>query len=448
MAVIDLNPERLNQKILSRALPVVQHILPARMIEGFAHACGHEWRERCLGPALTLVACVYKQLHGASARSVEDWLASLGDEACGAVRDGHGFCAARARLPLAVFQMACRHLAGKAIQCGGEMLGALRVLIVDGTTLRMPRTKKNSRRFGHSRSGPGGRTKSRLPLARMVALCCMGTGAVLDLAMGPFRQSEAQLLRILLERLGSGALIVADRGFCSFLFLWLAQTRGVHVLTRLHQTRKDSPVKRLAENDEIHEWSRPKKGWVRWADCVGLAPRTIQVRVITARVKRKGYREATLKICTTLLDAERYPAEPLIALYLKRWNIELDFRAMKSAGEMARLTGKTPEIVEKEVHSIVLAHNTVRATMAQSGKKTRRLSAERTRQLLLETCAQMSRAPIIQLPGLYRRLLEQVGATMTKHQTRPPEPRQIVELNRSFPAMHLTRAQWRRKYAG
>ncbi|WP_422450134.1 MULTISPECIES: hypothetical protein [unclassified Endozoicomonas] len=40
-------------------------------------------------------------------------------------------------------------------------------------------------------------------------------------------------------------------------------------------------------------------------------------------------------IITTLLDAEEYPRTEIIALYLKRWHVEIDFDVIKTTMKTA-----------------------------------------------------------------------------------------------------------------
>ena len=443
MNIIDESAADLNKKILSRALPVVQHFISKAFLEELCRECGHRWRERFWGPALTMLACIYKQLANASARQVEDWTASLGDLSGSGPRDGHDFCSARGRLPLAVFVRTLWRLGAMASNAGAWVMRGQRVLLVDGTTLRTPRTRENVAALGRSRNG---KKKSRLPLARMVALICAGSAAVMDVALGGYHHSEMWLFRELMERLEAGALLVVDSGFSSFMVLWLAQERQCDVLARHHQTRRGKLLKTLGEGDELHEWKRPKKPRVSWKDLLSHTPKVMVVRVISATVKRKGYRDLQLKLCTTLLDAEKYPARELVVMYMQRWNVELDFRTLKCEYKLERLTGKTPQIVMKEICSTLIAYNAVQASMALSGKVVRKLSHTRARELLKDSCAQMSRAPVVLLPWLFRNLLELIGGLELNYQERPPEPRAIVEPRSEFPGLRFSRRTWLERY--
>jgi hypothetical protein len=318
-----------------------------------------------------------------------------------------------------------------------------RVLLVDGTTMRTPRTLENVAAFGHSRNG---KNKSHLPLIRMVGLLCAGTSALVDLALGGYACSEMLLFRGLLERLEGQTLLVADSGFASFMVLWLARERNCDVLACHHQTRRGKRVKTLGPGDELHEWKRPKKPRVSWQDLLPQTPKVMLVRVIYMTVQRNGYRDLELKLCTTLLDAQAYPARDLVMLYMQRWNVELDFRTLKCEYGLERLTGKTPQTVLKEVCSALCAYNAVATAMAQSEKPVRTLSHTRAKALFNNICAQMSRAPVLLLPLMYRNLLKLIGETELTYQDRPPQPRAVLETRSDYDPLTISRRKWLEKY--
>jgi hypothetical protein len=80
----------------------------------------------------------------------------------------------------------------------------------------------------------------------------------------------------------------------------------------------------------------------------------------------KGFRTRTMWIVTTLLDAELYPAGTIADLYLRRWQMELSFRDLKTTLGMESLRCRTPEMIEKEILTFLIAHNFLRALMAEA----------------------------------------------------------------------------------
>ena len=133
---------------------------------------------------------------------------------------------------------------------------------------------------------------------------------------------------------------------------------------------------------------------------------------------------------TTLLDAEQTTREDLAALYLARWNNELDFRSIKSTLQMHDLRCKTPEMIRKEVWTHVLAYNLIRTIMAQAAIKHRL----EPRSISFKGTVQALEAlqPIIAIQGrhnarfrchIYQQLLDVVAAHQVANRPNRFEPR-------------------------
>jgi len=82
--------------------------------------------------------------------------------------------------------------------------------------------------------------------------------------------------------------------------------------------------------------------------------------------KVREFKAAGKIMVTTFLDAKAAPKNELKALYRRRWNVELDFRNIKTTLGMERLRCKTPEMVIKELWVYLLAYNLIRLLMAQA----------------------------------------------------------------------------------
>src|SRR3990172_3353432 len=92
------------------------------------------------------------------------------------------------------------------------------VKLVDGSGISMPDTPQNQACYPQPSSQAEG---VDFPLARIVAVICLSTGAVMDAAMGPFSgkgNSELGLLRSLGAAFSAGDVMLADALYCnSFL---------------------------------------------------------------------------------------------------------------------------------------------------------------------------------------------------------------------------------------
>ena len=90
-----------------------------------------------------------------------------------------------------------------------------------------------------------------------------------------------------------------------------------------------------------------------------------------------------LYLFTTLEE----PAEELVALYGRRWHIELDIRSLKQTLGMHSLRSKTPEMMEKELLLGIAGYNLVRAVQMaaarQANLEPRQLSFSRVQAVIM-----------------------------------------------------------------
>jgi hypothetical protein len=300
-----------------------------------------------------------------------------------------GYCKARKRLPEALFSRLCLGR-GKALAAQGSQ-GSLwlgrRVKVVDGSSASMPDTPANQARYPQ----PDGQAPGcGFPVVAFVAVFCLATGALLDLALGPWFLHDLSLFYFVRKSLACGDILLADRAFCSYAELALLQQRGVDCLMRLHQRRR-TDFRRgrvLGVQDHLVCWERPpqRPRGLREEDYRRL-PESLIVRELRYRVAVPGFRTQQITLATTLLDAQTYPLEALAELYFRRWDAELDFRHIKTTMQMDVLRCKTPAMVRKEIWTHLLAYNLIRTVMHQAARgdstRARRLSFKGTIQHVL-----------------------------------------------------------------
>src|SRR4029079_4890307 len=121
--------------------------------------------------------------------------------------------------------------------------------------------------------------------------------------------------------------------------------------------------------DQVVVWSKPKQkpSWMEAQEYAAL-PGEITVRELRYRVEVPGYRVRQVTLVTTLLDAAAYPASELAELYHRRWQVELNFRHIKTSMKMDVLRCETVAGVLKELAVFCLAYNLVRSVMGESAR--------------------------------------------------------------------------------
>jgi hypothetical protein len=98
-------------------------------------------------------------------------------------------------------------------------------------------------------------------------------------------------------------------------------------------------------------------------------PESIVVREIRRTVRLSDGRRITVTIVTTLLDLIRYPADAIIELRLRRWDVETNLRHLKTTMGLDVLHCKTEAGVRKELVVFCLVYNLVRVIMLQAATR-------------------------------------------------------------------------------
>src|SRR5262249_60897924 len=109
--------------------------------------------------------------------------------------------------------------------------------------------------------------------------------------------------------------------------------------------------------------------WMRHVLLVAALPETLLVRELRFATPQRGYRTRVITLVTTLLDPVTYPAAALADLYLGRWQIEVNFRHLKTTMGLEVLHCKTVAGVLKEMYMFAIAYNLVRLVMVEPSRR-------------------------------------------------------------------------------
>lgn len=353
------------------------------------------------------------------------------------------YCIARARLPLDILarlRCAVAAHAGKA----EELWKGFRVRVVDGTTVSMPDTPANQRAYPQSAEQKPG---CGFPFMKIVGIFSLATGVLLTYAKGNKHQHELKLLlHGLLDVFKAGDLVLADRGFNGYTLLALLWRQGVASLMRLHQARSADlrRGKRLGKDDRLVVWRKPQnweRRYIPWKLWKCLAPE-LSVRILRYSLRRRGFRTRSVTLVTTLLDPEQYPAEQLALLYLRRWQIELWFRALKTSMGMEVLRCQSPKMIHKEMEMFFIAYNLIRCLMLQAGRHYQvdlhRISFQGTVDATRQFTAALAQARSSKRQKeLIAKLLQAIAADLVPNRPGRREPRAVKR--RPKPGTYLTK---------
>ncbi len=343
-----------------------------------------EHRERLYPPTLALSMFMGQVLSedGSCQKAVDSWAAQRAAEGLSVQSVNTGaYCKARQRLPVEMVSALTRHTAQQLTARARDRWRwrGRSVKLVDGTGILMPDTAANQARYPQLSSQAIGVGS---PLARLVAVICLSTGALIDAAMGPFTgkgTSELGLLRKLQAAFCPGDVMLADAFYCNYFLIAAMQAAGVDVLFAQNGARNTDfrRGERLGPRDHRVRWPKPKvrPEWMSEEDYAAL-PEELILREV--KVGKKI-------LVTTFLFPRRVCKAALGELFRLRWHVELDLRAIKTTLQMAELSCNTPQMNEKELWVHFLAYNLIRMLMAQAATKAgvhpRTLSFKHTVQL-------------------------------------------------------------------
>ena len=234
----------------------------------------------------------------------------------------------------------------------------LALYAVDGTTLRVPDSDENREHFGSHVAG-GDRGISGYPLLRAVVVMAVRSHLIVAAAFGPYGTDERTYARSLWSSIPDHSLVLVDRNYLQANVLVPLVTQGVdrHWITRTKSTTEYRLIRHLGPGDDLVELEVSREA--RKKD--PSLPTHFDARAI--RYERKGYPPQCL--LTSMVDAERFPAAEVRALYHERWEIELGFGEIKTdlLERLETIRSKSPTAVAQEMWGILLVYNLVRLEM-------------------------------------------------------------------------------------
>lgn len=366
-------------------------LLDEPLIHELCRAIGHSWRCCFWRPTIVILTFLRQVLlPQCSCRQTVAFTTAAtarpGDERRPS-DDPSAYSQARQRLPLALLERLAARLASDLTQPDRRWCGH-RVRVVDGSSVSMPDTPALQEAFPQPTSQSPG---CGFPVARLVAMFCWTSGALLAMVSDSLAIGELALFRRLFDHLEADDVVLADRLFGNYTELALLERRGVHVVCRVNAARRlDLRCgTRIGKQDHRLIWTRPR------AVPLGLAlqdwnalPPTLTVRIVRVQtVCRRGFRKRRIDLVTTLQDPIAYPPEALAELYRQRWLVELNLRSLKTTLGMDVLRCQSPTMVRKEIAMHPIAYNLIRALMVQAARThevdPQRLSFAGTQQRLL-----------------------------------------------------------------
>lgn len=344
---------------------------------------------------------------------------------------------ARKRLPLQVVEEICDQIFANLMQPVEATTLLEKLFLVDGSTMRLAHTASLVEVYPLGSNQHG---EAHWPVMRVLVAHHLGSGLAARPCWGPMHGSQAvseqSLIEQMMGRLPAGAVLMADCNFAVFSVAWSAQQHRHKVLFRITEERARKIAGQIlppAGTERPIEW-RPSRD-DRRAHPDLPADAVVRGRLIVAHVEGKNGERLKLYLFTTL-EEER---ELLVEVYRRRWHIELDIRSLKQTLAMHSLSGKTPEMVAKELLLAMAGYNLVRsvqmAAARQASLEPRQLSFSRVQAVVMTALPDLANiSDVAEWEAKYHQVLVWAAQGKLPNRTRRRSyPREIWGRGGTFP---------------
>lgn len=223
-----------------------------------------------------------------------------------------------------------------------------RLLAVDGSVTRLPPSKELLDHFGKTRQ------ISSTPAVRISQLYDIKNKLTVDLQVDPYATGEREQALKHLQKTAVNDLILYDRGYPAVWFFKYHFLKGIDFCSRVTVDSSNIVKDFLASGkyDDILEFPCTEKS-LRRCRKDGLSVAPIKIRLIRVDLP-SGTPEILL---TSLTDQNKYPSESFADLYHQRWDIEEDFKRLKSRLTIENFSGSTVDAILQDIHAKVLTKN-------------------------------------------------------------------------------------------
>ena len=355
------------------------------------------------------------------------------------------FCKARGRVSASTLEAMSARLSAEAdLLCGLE--GFAGVWALDGTSFQTSDTEENRAEWP---CAPGQRPGCGFPVVgALVAHSLVGKGSAV-LVTAPWKAHDFRLFVAASDRFRAGELHIGDRAFCSFAAFAILAEAGADGIFRGRDwclRRRPGDVA-LGPGDRITRLDKRQARHTKTVQRERLDgfPDEIAVRVITAKIRVRGFRDEEIVVVTSLLDGKKHPKEKILEWYLRRWEIEVSFRDMKTTLRYEFIRGRTPRIVNTQLGVLVLAYNLMRYVIARSRAPGKRLGIASTAAAVMAFAAAI---PTLYAAGrslarAFSRLVALVGADALGRRKRKNYVRAVKRRPKPYPLLKKPRSEYR-----
>jgi Transposase DDE domain len=238
----------------------------------------------------------------------------------------------------------------------------LRILAVDGSTLRLPADAALQEHYGPSQQN------SSVPVARISTVFDVLNNVTLHGLIHDYWTSERSMViehfKELDQMNNEGQsfedLYLFDRGYPALGLLFLLHETKKHFLMRIQEKffSETTTVIKSGIRDSIVTISKSGKRtpldspfYEYLLDFPNDAKVQVRLLIFDLSEGKKEY------IITSLLDQEKFTYEDIFQLYTMRWNIEECYKFHKNITDIENFSGKSQIAIEQDFHATIFACN-------------------------------------------------------------------------------------------
>jgi len=262
------------------------------------------------------------------------------------------FVQARKKIKPAVFKKLSQTIIDEFYTNNDEFIKlwkGFRLLAVDGSRITLPITNELEAIYGQTKN----QTQTSIVQARCSVLYDVENHYVLDGVLAPLARGERALAIPHLEYCQSGDLLLYDRGYPSYGFIYEHISRGLDYLMRIKATFSQSVIdfeasKRKSQIVDFFPGKNTEISDKPYDKNTPIKVRLVRVELPSGQVEI---------LVTSLLNSKTYPSKIFKALYAKRWGIETFYDELKGKLKLEHFSGYSAESILQDFYATMFVSN-------------------------------------------------------------------------------------------
>jgi len=230
-----------------------------------------------------------------------------------------------------------------------KLFSGFRILAVDGSWITLPLTSELKKCYGANKNSSG----AEIVQAKASVLYDVLNGITLDAVLENLNMGERELALKHAYQWKKGDLIIYDRGYPSYDFIYEHVKQKVDCLIRVKLTHNAMVMAFVAGGKKsIVTEIRAHKNQ-SFGDKEYNRNSVLKVRLL--RIELPGGEVEVLM--TTLLDSQKYPAKMFKELYFLRWGIETFYDELKNKLKVEHFTGYSEVSIQQDFFCAIFISN-------------------------------------------------------------------------------------------